>query len=212
MRVSPTTRHYPGERGRRNISSWTWRTSCWFCWWAPWWSTLVSSPLTRIRTLTSRPVCSLRHPVLQLRLQDSQRWRAGGTPWRRLEILLRLRQSKRHRDRLQSALRLLCFHEGIDRQVSTIPVSPWKFDDMMTCDVQSQRDLRHQLHRTDRETQLRVWPGRGGGETSLLQWTPKLLLQRRRRHLPQPRQHLNNHWHRGLLLLQWQVGKFTRYF
>ena len=36
--------HYPGERGRRNISSWTWRTSCWFCWWAPWWSTLVSSP------------------------------------------------------------------------------------------------------------------------------------------------------------------------
>ena len=90
----------------------------------------TSSPLTRIRTLTSRPVCSLRRPVLQLRLQDSQRWRAGGTPWRRLEILLRLRQSKRHRDRLQSALRLLCFHEGIDRQVSTIPLNVWWHDDM----------------------------------------------------------------------------------
>ena len=121
--------HYPGERGRRNmekiikvllVSALMINTG----------KFSTSSPLTRIRTLTSRPVCSLRHPVLQLRLQDSQRWRAGGTPWRRLEILLRLRQSKRHRDRLQSALRLLCFHEGIDRQVSTIPLNVWWHDDM----------------------------------------------------------------------------------
>ena len=137
--------------------------------------------------------CSLQSAVLQLCLQDSQRWGTRAAPWRRL--LQRLCQSNWHRDQMHSAFWLLCFYEGRNYQVR-LPLKVWW---LLRDDVQSQWDLRHHHHWDDCHTWLWLWYWRDWGQTSLLQWTPQLLLQ-----------HLNNHQHRGLLLLQQQVWSWGR--